>query len=294
MKKKSIFSGRAIAGCVILFAVMVMAMIAAMFFREGKTESLSEGVNQEGKTESLSEGMDQEEKAELLPEGAIQEEMSYFCEIYEEYDSCDKVLMDAHFIRPYVADIFSGVALDKVNLYYEEEMSEWKESCETEVQFWRKMDQKNAESEEEGEVLLFSNYDYRHCDIVFVSDNVVSIVENYEAYSGGAAHGAHGKKCKNFNRKTGEEITLNDLAGTEEEKAVLIEAICNKLLGTPEDERMFSSDETILKEDILRAMEKSENFYYTRKGIVWVFGTYSIAPYAAGVIEAEVDFDEFR
>lgn len=276
MKKKSIFSERAIAGCVILFAVMVMAMIAAMFFREGKIESLSEGVNQEGKTESL-------------PERAIQEEMSYFCEVYEEYDSCDKVLMDAHFIRPYVADIFSGVALDKVNLYYEEEMSEWKESCETEVQFWQKMDQKNAESEEEGEVLLFSNYDYRHCDIVFVSDNIVSIVENYEAYSGGAAHGAHGKKCINFDRKTGEAVTLADLVRTEEERAAFLEAIYDKLMETPKEERMFSNDETELKRDILKAVETSENFYYTRKGIIWVFDTYSIAPYAAGVIEVGVD-----
>ena len=114
--------------------------------------------------------------------------------------------------------------------------------------------------------------------------NVVSFINSFENYSGGA-HGMYGWYGVNFDSETGRQLTISDVC-TDAEK--LIVAITKRLYADYDDRHFDNLNDTLVK---LIAQDEI-NFVIEPRGVTFIFNPYEVAPYAAGLITATLFFDE--
>lgn len=111
-------------------------------------------------------------------------------------------------------------------------------------------------------------------DVKYNQDGRVSILFYDATYSGGA-HGLEGVTTYNFNLKTGEKYSLDDLV-SDQSKYIDITDYVRKYMR--EHQEIFF-DEGILKDFLVN---KDTQFYFTDEGIDLIFQQYEVAPYAVG------------
>lgn len=115
-------------------------------------------------------------------------------------------------------------------------------------------------------------------------ENLVSIVEYNYVYSGGV-HPNHGWHGRNYDPKTGAEVSIADfLTDTEGLKEILVE----KLTTEYSDVALDTLSQTL-------SYYAPEDFTWTAdyQGMTFWFSPYDIAPYAAGTLTAKLWFDEY-
>ncbi len=140
-------------------------------------------------------------------------------------------------------------------------------------------------------------------NVMRADSNVVSILENVYSYSGGAHPSTLYISCT-YDSNTGEELKLGDIVN---DKSVLPEIIEKELKKKYPEETFLEPDS--LKDDITTIMDQEGQmseyaeegdepqrgltFTLGSNGLTFYFSNYEIAPYAAGVQEVTLTFDEY-
>ncbi len=119
--------------------------------------------------------------------------------------------------------------------------------------------------------------------VLRADETIISILGEYESYSGGA-HGYYAKAGMNLSPETGEEIDLFDVVT---DKDALYTLIFDYLLENYEGE--FYEEK---REDLYEHFDNGLNWSIDYNKINIYFNPYEIASYAAGLIEFELWFDE--
>jgi hypothetical protein len=115
----------------------------------------------------------------------------------------------------------------------------------------------------------------------YQNKNVVSLVYTYYQYSGGA-HGNYGTTAFNY-KPNGTPVTLENLSSNIDELTAIAEQTFRKQNG--ELKEYWFDDEKFYLPDV---------FYFTENAIVFYYGLYEIAPYAAGDIFLELNNDDVK
>ena len=104
------------------------------------------------------------------------------------------------------------------------------------------------------------------------------------SYTGGA-HGGTALLGLNFDRKTGEPVTEDDIFafGYEERLSSALRAHLRSSLDKEDYDMLFVTDIT-----------PSGNFILSKAGITYIYGQYEIGPYAVGIIKVTVPWDEIQ
>ena len=115
---------------------------------------------------------------------------------------------------------------------------------------------------------------------------ILSIVMTESQYFKGAAHPATWKRALNFNTSSGNRMGLHYLTEVGEglREGYLLERLEQKLCEKIEREGIY------LFEDALPLKQLPENFYWDENlHVHFIFQHYEIAPYAAGIIDVDID-----
>ena len=115
---------------------------------------------------------------------------------------------------------------------------------------------------------------------------ILSILITESRYFEGAAHPATYLRTLNFNLSSGEVMGLDYLVevGDGFQDGHLLERLNQKLRGKVERGEIF------LFEDALPLKKLPENFYWDKNlHVHFLFNQYEIAPYAAGIIDVDID-----
>jgi hypothetical protein len=134
---------------------------------------------------------------------------------------------------------------------------------------------------------------YYKADVVVnvLTDTLLSLEVSEEYFTGGA-HGGSGTFFININPKTGERTNLSTLLkpGFEHDLTKSAEATFRKTRELP-DTASYRFNGFEFPQN---RFELSKNYGFTKEGIVFVFNSYEIAPYAAGSTEFVVPYSQIR
>lgn len=101
----------------------------------------------------------------------------------------------------------------------------------------------------------------------------------------GGAHGGTTLAGLNFDRKTGDTVSENDIFayGYEEKLSAALRSHLKSSLPAEEYEMLFITDIT-----------PNGNFILSKAGITYIYGQYEIGPYVSGIIKVTVPWDEIQ
>lgn len=128
----------------------------------------------------------------------------------------------------------------------------------------------------------FNGFDY-------FDSRYISFVQSEYEYMSGAAHGMPYWKGFTFDLQTGKQLVLSDIIGDSEEelKEIVASYFEEKINQNPED--FWTEALDVVRENI----SLDSDFYLTEQGIVFYFGPYELACYAAGFQTVTIPYDEF-
>lgn len=144
----------------------------------------------------------------------------------------------------------------------------------------------------EEEDLSFYSYSY-YSDITTerIDSAIISILQVNSAYSGGA-HPNYAQQAYNLDLTTMRRLSLTDIIEPGGE-AVLMERVLAELqsrFGGLENLGLFPDYRQVV-EDCFDGPELTANWYFGDNGLNIYFNCYEIAPFAAGIIKVEFDYD---
>ena len=148
-------------------------------------------------------------------------------------------------------------------------------------------------SEDIGDELKQSWYEYRYSidtETRDGRDGVVVYMVTLDYYEGGA-HGIYQMLPFNFDVHTGSQLHLSDVFVPGYESR-----LTDILLNALQELTSTKSLEELHDQGYLYSMDMfpSENFTLDKDHITFIYNPYEIAPYAAGIIELEVDYDDLK
>lgn len=150
------------------------------------------------------------------------------------------------------------------------------------------VEEMEKEIKEYGNCLSWS-YESKPSNICFFDGRYFSFYQYCYIYEGGA-HGMPYWTGYTFDLQTGEELLLNDIISNSEEelKEIVTGYFTDLIAGNPnefwDDAPQYVEEET----------DFNSLFYLTEEGIVFYFGPYALACYAAGFQQVTVPYSEFE
>ncbi len=124
-------------------------------------------------------------------------------------------------------------------------------------------------------------------------ENVISFKLNFSSYYGGA-HGNYGSEGINYNTKTGELISFDELA--EDATRFHDDTLAyNRKLAASEGyvERLYSP-EIADSEDMETVLYAPDKWYLSPSGLTFISDPYALGPYAAGSIEFTIPYANLK
>ena len=125
-------------------------------------------------------------------------------------------------------------------------------------------------------------------DNFYQNRDLISISYKWYIYEGGA-HGNYGEICYNYEKATGKKINYKALIKNEDEFLKLA-------LKTFKEQHSNGASEPI--SDIFNfennKFHLTNNFSFTKDGIIFYYNPYEIAPYALGLIELFLPYDQLN
>ena len=188
---------------------------------------------------------------------------------------CDGIIGDA------LGEVFCGMApQDAVKGYAEETLKNYREAN---LEFVGQV-AANPEDREEGEWDVFT------WDFTIEGrgegeyNGIIAYTITKYSYTGGA-HGGTALLGLNFDQKTGEPVTEDDIFafGYEERLSAALRAHLRSSLDKDSYDMLFVTDIT-----------PNGNFILSKAGVTYIYGQYEIGPYAIGIIKVTVPWDEIR
>jgi len=114
-------------------------------------------------------------------------------------------------------------------------------------------------------------------------EQILSLVCEFDAYWGGA-HPSYGLVCINYASKSGRELLIGDVVADWER----LPAVLGDILTENYPDMGYEDYETMLSD----FLETDYNWSMDYQGISFYFNPYDIAPYASGLLEARIWFDD--
>ncbi len=173
-------------------------------------------------------------------------------------------------------------ALDKVNAEQEESVTDILTEYADSAAMHRKEEWFSSD-------MLPYYYEY-HADKVRADDQIVSIMQSYFSFSGGA-HPTSFYRAVNINTATGEELKTKDVILEIDEFADTVE---NEALKTVDKEMLLTDDISQTVKDMINDPENHGELTFTigREALTVCFSPYDITAYAAGPLFVEISYAE--
>lgn len=128
--------------------------------------------------------------------------------------------------------------------------------------------------------------------VSYQSDDYVGLLYDVYEYYRGAAHGLPGRYFTLYDRNTGEELFLDDILATSGEE---LNAILVQKFQEYEYADDLSMDYIQEKAGFYTGHElQAGGFYLNEKGLVYFFGAYEVAGYAAGMPSVEIPYEDLE
>ncbi len=188
---------------------------------------------------------------------------------------CDGIIGDA------LGEVFCGMTpQDAVKGYAEETLKNYREAN---LEFVGQV-AADPEDREEGEWDIFT------WDFTIEGrgegeyNGIIAYTVTKYSYTGGA-HGGSALLGLNFDKKTGEPVTEDDIFafGYEERLGTALRTHLKSSLDKDSYDMLFVTDIT-----------PNGNFILSKAGITYIYGQYEIGPYAIGIVKVTVPWDEIQ
>lgn len=127
--------------------------------------------------------------------------------------------------------------------------------------------------------------------ITYYDNYIITMQKELYTYSAGAAHGLHGVGNYTIDRRSKDVISEGDLFidGYEAELGKVLQRALVKYLGRKNAQEVEKEDGFSITD-----LSGNDNFRLDAKGMTYTYNPYEIAPYAFGVIEVFVPYEEVR
>ena len=127
--------------------------------------------------------------------------------------------------------------------------------------------------------------------ITYYDDHIITMQKELYTYSAGAAHGLHGVGNYTIDRRSKDVISEGDLFidGYEAELGKVLQRALVKYLGRKNAQEVEKEDGFSITD-----LTSNDNFRLDAKGMTYTYNPYEIAPYAMGVIEFFIPYEEVR
>lgn len=133
------------------------------------------------------------------------------------------------------------------------------------------------------------------CSITYapqrIDQGVLSLCGSNVHYSGGA-HPVLTPRAANYNVVTGDVLTLGSIITDESAVEKLCALTIEKLSAIAEEKYLRDGFEETVKQRFTTEESYDEDWYFSADGLCFYFDQYAIAPYASGVITAEIPYAE--
>ncbi len=123
-------------------------------------------------------------------------------------------------------------------------------------------------------------------------DHSVLSLYGEAAYFDGGLHSQRICTAANYNMVTGDVLTLGSILYHIDSKAALGDLVLEKLQAIAEEKYLLDGYEDVVRKRFQRDESFDEDWYFTTQGICFYFAPYEIAPFASGVISAEIPYAE--
>jgi hypothetical protein len=128
-------------------------------------------------------------------------------------------------------------------------------------------------------------------EVEVLTDTLLTLSITEEYFTGGA-HGGHGKYFVNINPKTGADFTLDNYFKPDAREAL-------RQIADRQFRRVHQlADTTSLQANMFEfpndRFELSQNYGFTREGLLFYYNSYEIAAYAAGPSEVLIPYDSMK
>jgi hypothetical protein len=156
---------------------------------------------------------------------------------------------------------------------------------------YRKELEPNFKQEADSSVFQWYNY-YRSIigKVKFQKHDVLTYEMNFNEYTGGA-HNMYATTYESFDLKRMKDVKLNDLFKPNYQNELT--AIIVKQLLTDMHVRTVG-ELTEKGYGSTGNISPTENFYFSKDGMTFVYNIYEIAPYSLGIISVHIDYDKLK
>jgi hypothetical protein len=150
-------------------------------------------------------------------------------------------------------------------------------------------------AEEDYLIADFDNWTPYSCSIAYtptrLDRSILSLFGNRTRYSGGA-HPSHITDSVTFDLHTGKTLELSDILVTLED----IPTVCSLVLEalSEKSDTLSYGYEEIVKDCFDGDLSDVPQWYFSRTGLCFHFSPYTIAPYSAGTVIAEIPYGDLQ
>lgn len=133
------------------------------------------------------------------------------------------------------------------------------------------------------------------CQITFdpmrIDHGVLSLMGSYASYSGNA-HPEATNLSLNYDLVTGTALALKDILADGCSADALYYPIITALDKLKEEKYLYDGYKSTVKELLTQGSQAGDNWYFSQAGMCFYYSPYEIAPYASGVIVAEIPYSQ--
>ena len=122
-----------------------------------------------------------------------------------------------------------------------------------------------------------------------IDENVLSFLGNNASYSG-ASHPDSVYISANYDLVTGNAITLGNIITETTTANTLHRIIVDELNNIKGEKQLYSGFEDIVFDRLVKHISDDEGWYFSQNGLCFYFSPYEIAPYASGLVVAEIPY----
>lgn len=124
-----------------------------------------------------------------------------------------------------------------------------------------------------------------------IDHGVLSLFGNIVSYSG-TPHPENSCISASYDLVTGEVLTLGGILTEECTEEKLVSLAAKALSDISRENNLYPDYEDILKNRLSGEWYSDEGFYFSSEGLCFYFSPYEIAPYASGIITAQIPYEQ--
>ena len=128
-------------------------------------------------------------------------------------------------------------------------------------------------------------------DPVRIDAGILSLIGSYTSYSG-TPHPEKSYLAVNYDLVTGKVLSFEDILTADSVADTLYQYVIDSLRIHKDENSLYEGFETTVREHFDHILINDECWYFSQTGLCFYFSPYEIAPYASGVIVAEIPYDK--